>query len=309
MKIAPIHYAAMRKHVSADVLQNLIGAIGEAEYASLTQITRNDLFTAGSKTPLMRLEAQAALLRAVRPSTAVCSKDELLGLVWDGSTWKPSTVCPECAGLMAAPTFESRFDWIAGVVVGPDVTEHVRADLRVSLDISRYEIDPLIREAAELEQVSVERLLHQLLLERADGDVRKLLANIGRVPAEWSMLNGLRLSARAVHSGVKPQPEPEPTASPQPAGSVDVNSIVEEALNAGLADPEKRDLLLYGISRPICASLPRFSRPSDQLRSDVRTLASQHPQSMAIWANNAAQQTFYHHSQYFRRVAQIFRST
>lgn len=308
MRILAAHYEALiREGIDAKVLDALIGPNDNATYEDLARITRQDLFAAGAGLPLTKLEPYAALLRSVEPDTPVCPKDGHLGLRWSGesTSWHKTAVCPVCGGMTETPLIEYRFDWIAGRPVPPDVHVHVGADVLVPLDLAQYRIDPKIREAAAREDVSVERLLHQILIDRAGGDPRKLLAGIANVPAEWAMLDGLRFLARkakqqAVQQAAQQQPVQQ---QPDPAAPTYANDeIVKMAMEADLTDPSRRDLLLADTPRQIRAALPRFSRPSDQLWSDIVML--RRLGYLGVWAENAAVLSLYWTAAaYFRGLA------
>ncbi len=77
-----------------------------------------------------------------------------------------------------------------------------------------------------------------------------------------------------------------------------LDELVRAATSAGLTNPERRPLLFRQIAKGISESLPVFSRPSDQLRSDLYELNdilestnSEYP-PLALWLDNAIELAF-----------------
>lgn len=52
-----------------------------------------------------------------------------------------------------------------------------------------------------------------------------------------------------------------------------IDTLVQAALAADLAEPERRSLLLFGYPPALQASLPTRTRPADQVRSDLQVLS------------------------------------
>lgn len=68
--------------------------------------------------------------------------------------------------------------------------------------------------------------------------------------------------------------------------------LIAAALSAGLADADRRDLLLDGLPAAVKAALPIRQRPADQLRSDVSALlgfpaADEAAAPVLVWLRNA----------------------
>lgn len=80
-----------------------------------------------------------------------------------------------------------------------------------------------------------------------------------------------------------------------PAGRAPTHEdLLEAALSADLAEPDRRPLLLAGLPPALVGSLRRYSRPSDQLRSDLLELgrlnavAGHSEPPLRTWLENAA---------------------
>jgi tetratricopeptide (TPR) repeat protein len=69
----------------------------------------------------------------------------------------------------------------------------------------------------------------------------------------------------------------------------ELNAFVHRAIENGLGDSSRRDLLLFGLPQHVRASLPVKERPADQLRSDVHHLAALPGAPLRIWLENATQ--------------------
>lgn len=308
MRITPLHYAALaatlgRLHssITVDTLAAIIGPDGVAEYGFLGALTEDDARVV-QVPPLRRIALNA--IRSLTESTPVCPAGAGLpgghGLalerVPNTAEWRQVTNCPICGTYLRAPERGARvYDWIAGREVDPDVTHHVAPGLRVPLDLAELArmlgapLDPQIERAALEEGIPLPHMLHILLTQRCNGDVRALLANLGAVPLAWSVQDGLRVAARqgAPRAAVEARP-----AAPQ---GFDFDTVYNAALEADLADPNRRDMLMEWIPKPVVGSLQRYPRPADQIRSDMRTLAS-FPDDrgmpyLVVWLENAAKLT------------------
>lgn len=76
----------------------------------------------------------------------------------------------------------------------------------------------------------------------------------------------------------------------------DLKRIFETALDAGLADPQRRSLLLAWIPKAVVGGLSTLSRPADQLMSDLEALLrleQQRVPALSIWLENAERLTDY----------------
>lgn len=68
-----------------------------------------------------------------------------------------------------------------------------------------------------------------------------------------------------------------------------LNDFIALAIQHGLTEPRRRELLLNGLPPAVRAALPRQQRPDDQLRSDVIELAQRTGDGLTIWLENASQ--------------------
>ena len=131
------------------------------------------------------------------------------------------------------------------------------------------------------------------LLLVCPGRWRDVLAEVA--PDLWSRLE-LKLEVRA-HSLMDTVPalaERHPTSGQ--LGPHDVNAIVQLALESGLADPGRRDLLLAWLPRPLVGNLKVFARPADQILSDVTSLlqwGGDGTPPLVTWLESAARLTDY----------------
>ncbi len=305
MKITPIHYAALaatlnklHPSITPAVLAQIIGEEGMAEYGFLGALTDDDAKII-SVPPLRRLALNA--IRALTESLSVCTAGHGLALerVPNTADWRQVPNCTECGALLEAPQRDARvYDWIAGVDVDPDTTHHQGAGYRVPLAIPALEtylgaqLDIRIAHAAGLEGLDVPQMLTALLHQKAGRDVRALLGVLSSLPPAWTVADGLRVTAREW----KARPKGGDVVAP-PTAALDLNGIITLAIESGLADPGRRDLLLAWLPPRVTSQLPRMSRPTDQIRSDVGQLAQWNnaegvPQ-LTIWLDNAARLTDY----------------
>ncbi|MEZ4435393.1 MAG: hypothetical protein R3F65_23565 [bacterium] len=71
-----------------------------------------------------------------------------------------------------------------------------------------------------------------------------------------------------------------------------VETLFRAAIDAGLASPERRALLLARLPAALVADLPSHSRPADQIRSDLDALVALGPgtghAALRVWIGNAA---------------------
>lgn len=81
-----------------------------------------------------------------------------------------------------------------------------------------------------------------------------------------------------------------------PRLGLDPHQITDAAVQLRLTEAERRPLLLCGLSPGLIATLPRFTRPVDQLRADlwallyVATLQGD-ATPVAVWLRNAVAMT------------------
>ena len=81
-----------------------------------------------------------------------------------------------------------------------------------------------------------------------------------------------------------------PRDTPRGAWQEPLNRVIEAAIAANLADPERRLLLLTGIEPALVGSIRSYRRPADQLRADVECLASLvDGRPLKRWLVNASQ--------------------
>ena len=78
----------------------------------------------------------------------------------------------------------------------------------------------------------------------------------------------------------------------------ELEAVYDLALEMGLSDPSRRSLLLAWLPRALVADLPRDSKPSGQLQSDLVALncvlpAEGEEAPLALWLNNAERLTSY----------------
>lgn len=76
----------------------------------------------------------------------------------------------------------------------------------------------------------------------------------------------------------------------------EIENIYRTALDAGLASPQRRSLLLAWIPQSATANLPMRASPGEQLRSDLNelnTLESKGIEALSVWLSNAARLTDY----------------
>lgn len=282
------------------MLAQIIGDEGMAEYGFLGALTDDDAKVIGVP-PLRRLTLNA--VRSLTESLPVCPSGHGLALerVPNTADWRQVPNCTECGALLEAPRRGARvYDWIAGVDVDPDTTHHQGNGYRVPLAIPALEtylgaqLDIRIAHAAGLEGLDVPQMLTALLRQKAGGDVRALLGVLPSLPPAWTVADGLRVVAREW----KARPKGGEVAVRQVATSPDdLNGIINLAIESGLSDPGRRDLLMSWLPARTVGQLPILHRPTDQLRSDVHSLkgwTNEHGVPwLTVWLENAERLTDY----------------